>query len=447
MKVALREDGRLAVEQNSPADRTYYGWVMLPIAMAALIATSPGQTFGVSIFNDPMRQSLGLSHGQLAAAYMLGTLLAAAPIAYIGALMDRFGLRSMMTLAVFLFGLACLVTSQASGWFSLFFSFWMLRLLGPGAMSFLSSNTLAFWYDRRLGTMEGIRNLGMAAAMAPIPALNLWLIGRLGWRGAYAALGFAVWAIMLPIVLIWFRNRPEDIGQTIDGGPVDAEPGDLEASHADVDVSSSLAPPISQQDFTLGESLRSRSFWIVTGGTSAYGLIHTAVFFSIVPILLDRGLGEAQAARMLTVFAVSLAAMQLIGGTLADRFKAHFLMPVALGGLTAGVLLLTWANSTWTANIAGVVLGLSQGLFFGTSNPLWARYFGRMHLGKIRGALVALNVASSSAGPLVFGLARDALGSYDLVLCAFAILPVPLVVLSFLATPPVKRDDRAICLS
>ena len=44
----------------------YYGWAMLPLSMAALIASSPGQTFGISVFNEPMRTSLELTHGQLA---------------------------------------------------------------------------------------------------------------------------------------------------------------------------------------------------------------------------------------------------------------------------------------------------------------------------------------------------------------------------------------------
>jgi hypothetical protein len=38
----------------------FYGWVILPLAMFAMFATSPGQTFGVSIFNEPMRESLKL---------------------------------------------------------------------------------------------------------------------------------------------------------------------------------------------------------------------------------------------------------------------------------------------------------------------------------------------------------------------------------------------------
>ena len=43
-------------------------------AMLAMIATSPGQTFGISIFNPSFRLSLGLSHSQLTGAYMIGTL-------------------------------------------------------------------------------------------------------------------------------------------------------------------------------------------------------------------------------------------------------------------------------------------------------------------------------------------------------------------------------------
>ena len=33
----------------------FYGWVMLPIGIAGLIATSPGQTYGICVFNDAFR--------------------------------------------------------------------------------------------------------------------------------------------------------------------------------------------------------------------------------------------------------------------------------------------------------------------------------------------------------------------------------------------------------
>jgi MFS transporter, OFA family, oxalate/formate antiporter len=89
----------------------------------------------------------------------------------------------------------------------------------------------------------------------------------------------------------------------------------------------------------------------------------------------------------------------------------------------------------------GVLMGVSQGLYFGASHPLWARYFGRLHLDKIRGALMTINVAASSIGPLFAGLTRDAVGTFDPALLAFAVLPWPLAIASLWAVPPTRHGD------
>lgn len=407
----------------------YYGWVMLPIAVISFIATSPGQTFGVSIFNESIRLDLGLSHAALAAAYTFGTLAAAIPLSYVGWLIDRYGLRRTIITVVTLLGVACLALSQTRNWWTLFLAFMSLRLLGPGALALLSSNTLAFWFHRRLGLVEGIRHVGMALAMTVIPLGSLWLLSHLGWRGSYIAMGFGVWLTLLPLLYLAYRERPEDMGQQMDNHP----PSDSTTKGA-------AAPPLSHS-FTLAQALRSRAFWIVACGTSTFGIIHTAVFFCIVPIFLDQGLSENQAAEMLTVFALSLATMQFIGGMLADRLPATILMPVAMGGLAASMALLANLHSPLMGHFSGVAMGVSQGLFFAASNPLWARYFGRLHLGKIRGMVSTCNIGSSSAGPLLCGLFRDYLGSYELILCVFTFIPIPLLVLSCLASPPMPQDE------
>ncbi|HWG46171.1 MAG TPA: hypothetical protein VN688_25645 [Gemmataceae bacterium] len=136
---------------QSAEPRFYYGWVMLPVAVVGVIATSPGQTFGIAAFNKSFRMGLGLTHSQLTGAYMMGTLVAALPLSYVGVLMDRHGLRRITVAAVLLLGLACGMAAMADGLVTLFVAFFLLRLLGPGAMSLLSSNTLAFWFHRRLG--------------------------------------------------------------------------------------------------------------------------------------------------------------------------------------------------------------------------------------------------------------------------------------------------------
>ena len=93
------------------------------------------------------------------------------------------------------------------------------------------------------------------------------------------------------------------------------------------------------------------------------------------------------------------------------------------------------------ANDNGLAVGVElRGLaaHVAHGHELWARYFGRLHLGKIRGVLMTINVAMSSMGPLLIGVSRDLLGNHDLILAVLALMPVPITVLALFATRPVK---------
>lgn len=416
-----------------PDTRLYYGWVMLPLAMIALVASSPGQTFGVSIFNESIRASLNLTHSQLALAYTLGTIMGAVPILFFGWMMDRFGMRRTMLMAVTLFSGACLIMAVAQNWWMLLLAFCLLRMLGPGALAFGSGNTLAYWFDRRLGTVEGVRQLGMAASMTLIPVINLWLIINWGWRGAYLGVGIFLWLLLFPLFWLLFKNKPSDVGQEMEGMQREAVP---EIRRPEADRSKTVI-----HGLTLGQTIRTPTFYIVGLGTALFGLVQTAIFFCLTPIFAERGMNERDAALMLTSFALSLAIMQLVGGTLADRMRAPGLLVVGLLCMATGVWMLHEASTPLWASLAGIVMGAAQGIYFGTAHPLWARYFGRLHLGKIRGVLMTVNVASSSLGPLFAGLTRDYLGSFSLALWAFTLLPLPFALASLWVAPPREMDD------
>ncbi|MFP4192783.1 MAG: MFS transporter [Candidatus Hydrogenedentota bacterium] len=399
---------------------------MLPIATVGLVATSPGQTYGISIFNEYFRNALELSNSQMSGAYTAGTLLAAAPMTYVGALMDRFGLRRCITVTVALLGAACIYTSQVTGLFTLLIAFFLLRMLGPGALGLLCANVLAFWFHRRLGMVEGIRYAGIAVALAVVPMLNLWLVQSFGWRWAFAILGIGVCVLMLPL-MIPFRNRPEEVGQYRDGiAPSEAGEED------------GFVDPHDEYSFTLKQAFKTRAFWIVAAALALWGMLNTGVIFFVAPLATERGLTEADAAQLFPVFAVSLALVQFGGGFLADRIPLNYLLAASCACM-AGTFWVVWAmDALWMVYFAGLMMGLSQGLMSAARAPLFPRFFGRDHLGKIRGSVATILVGSSSAGPLIVGVARDSLGTFDMVLALFAFLPLPLVFLSFLATPPAR---------
>lgn len=416
----------LPATSSATRPRSFYGWWMLGLAMVAAIATSPGQTFGVSIFNEPLRLEMQLTHGQLALAYMIGTLLGAIPITWFGRMMDRHGIRRMTLVILVAFSAACWVVATAGSWWTLVLGFTLLRMLGPGALSLMSANILPFWFNRRLGMVEGLRQTAMAVAMAIIPAINLWLVTQFGWRGGYVILGLSVLGLW-PLYWCLLRNRPSDVRQRVDGlRPVVAGAAVLAGDSDD---------PVGPE-FTLRQALRTAVFWAALLNGALYSLIHTGVFFCLLPILAEQGLDAKYGAWMLMVFAISLAVHQMAGGWLADRVAPGIQMIVGQGLFAVGLGLLVLAGGGTEVLVAGGVMGAAQGVFFAASNPIWARYFGLPHLGAIRGFLMSFHVALSSIGPLVVGWSHDVTGDFGLVLSCFAALPLMLAAGLLWVRPP-----------
>ena len=77
-----------------------------------------------------------------------------------------------------------------------------------------------------------------------------------------------------------------------------------------------------------------------------------------------------------------------------------------------------------------------------TNNVIWANYFGRAHLGSIRGLATTAMVTSSAIGPLPFGVLSDLMGSHEIALLALVILPGVSVIASLCAVPPVRKIVR-----
>ncbi|MBL4845043.1 MAG: MFS transporter, partial [Planctomycetes bacterium] len=204
--------------------RRYYGTYMVPIAVITMICTLPGQTIVVSQFNGAIREALNLSISQISLAYLIGTSIAALPLTLVGRAADRFGLRIVLGVVAAAFSGALVLLGQARGLVTLTIGFALVRFLGQGSLGMLASHTLAMWFERRLGVMESVKHVGFSVGALVLPIATVGLIHGVGWRRAFAILGAGVALVLLPIVATVFRNRPEDVGQDLDGGPAPDSP-------------------------------------------------------------------------------------------------------------------------------------------------------------------------------------------------------------------------------
>lgn len=422
--------------------KKFYGPVMLGVAVLMAAATMPGQTVLVSLFNSSYRASLGLSVTQLSLAYTLGTLLAALPVPWIGRLADRHGLRVVTAWVSLGLALSLVFLSFASGIIMLGLGFFLIRCLGQGSLSMLSGHVIAMWYERRLGMAHSVLSVGgFAAASALLPRPTAWLIEAFGWRTALVVLAAMVLVLTWGSVLTVFRNRPEDLGQQLDGEP-----------HVTHDVLHGGTPPEGDPAFTLQQAMTTRAFWVCTMTLLISGLIGTALIFHMGPMLQTAGLEGTpkEAALAIQPWPIAFGSCTLIVGWLVDRVRAAPLL--ALGNLIVAIatficMLAARGATSHTIAMMGsgmALFGVGQAAIVGVAIPTIARYFGRTHHGTIRGTVSSIGVAGTGAGPLLAGLAYEwAGGSFTPVLTIFAAAVLPLAVFSLTLrrpTPPANPD-------
>ena len=401
----------------------YYGWPIVLVAILAQMVTGVGQTFGVSVFNPSLLDSMGISLSVLSGAYMIGTLAASLPQPYIGSLMDRFGIQRTTIVIGILLGGACLFFSQVNSTITLLIGFFLLRLLGQGGLSLLAGNMPAMWFQKKLGTVTGIVSSGFSVSLAVIPPFFLYLITRLGWRSAYQWLGILVWLILLPIMVFIYKDHPADVGQKMDGGKV----GEGKKRDSLKNSGSSFTPQ---------QARKTSSYWIALVNNALWAMIITAVFFNLLSIFDSQGIAPAVAVATYTTYAAASLITQLALGPLANKGPLQILLMVCMAALAGGIVVLIFATTPLIAHLYAVVTGISTGLISLVGGTLLPRYFGREHLGKLRGAVITAQVAGSSLGPFITGLIFDLTGSFQISLWIFVALLIPSALISLRAKQP-----------
>jgi sugar phosphate permease len=407
----------------------YYGWIILVAAGIGRIMTSPGQTYSVSIFIEHFIRDLGISRSLVSTLYSLGTLGGSLALPFVGRQVDRRGPRLMVGVITALFSLSCIYMGFVQGAVMLGIGFTLIRMLGQGSLGLVCSNVVNRWWVRRRGTMLGL--LGVATSVlgtGMFPSLINALIGRFGWRLSYVLLGLLVAAVMLPVGLIFFRRQPEDYGLLPDG--------------AKASSSSATSAIFQEENWTRREAVRTSAFWIISLGTACISMLGTGLHFHMVSIFDDAGLSAAAAAAAFMPLAITGAIVRLASGVLVDRVPVRYLLSAALVGLAASLVMAPRLQGTSSALVYGIVLGATGSLQLTVSSVVWAKYYGRQHLGSITGVALSVSIAGSALGPMPMGIARDVMGSYLPALTVSALLPLALAVVALLARQPSKSTGR-----
>lgn len=409
----------------------FYGWVILLIGTFGLIMTSPGQTYAVSIFIEHFIADLGISRSLVSTLYTVGTLLGSFALPFVGRQFDRRGARVVMVAITLLFGLVCIYMGFVQNALMLAIGFTGIRMLGQGSLSLVSTNVINQWWVERRGFIMGLSGVLLAIfGTGLFPNLIHGLIEQVGWRSTYMLLGASLLLLLAPLAYLFVRHAPETFGLLPDGRLSTPPSTDLHPTPS--------AAPVAEEHWTREEAQRTAALWIVALGIACIGMLATGLTFHMVSIFADNGLPAALAATVYVPLALTTAVVNLASGMVVNRFPIRIMLAISLLLQAVTLVMAQYLHSVTLAFVYGMILGMMMGLSRTVSTVIWAAYFGRRYLGSITGLVSTITIAGSALGPMPMGIARDLLGSYNLALNLFAIIPLVLAVAALFIKRPSK---------
>jgi len=193
---------------------------------------------------------------------------------------------------------------------------------------------------------------------------------------------------------------------------------------------------VTETSFTLAEAIRTPAFWTLSLGMATMSMLSTGLIFHMESIITDQGLVPAFAAAVFVPIGLTQAILRFPFGVLADRICPRLI--IALGLVIQAVIL--WMasrlGSTTAAYVYGVTFGVMQ-VAWGTAGAvMWAKFYGREHLGSISSVAMSIAIVGTALGPVVMALARDLTGSYGPLFNVIAFFPLVLAVVNVIVRPP-----------
>lgn len=409
----------MSIGQNGEGDTAFRRrrtWVLVAATLGMAGSYSPIAVSSFGFFVVPLNAEFGWGRGDISFAVTILSYTVALLSPFVGALVDRVGVRRVLLPSLCAFGLTLVALALMSGPLALFLGlYFLLAVSGAGVTSAVYSQVIVRWYDRSRGTALGIGLSGIGIGLVVLPPLIQQIVERFGWRGGYLFLAAVVVLVVFPVCLVWLKERPW------------------------VGKDSSEAAPAS--GLSLTQAARQPRFWFMSFSFFLLGIFTTGFSAHMVPLLADLGMAGAMIGLAVSVKGFTVIVGRLGVGWLLDRADPRLVVIVSLVGPIACLIMLMMGGSPWLVFLAAALAGFGVGAEQDFMCYFTGKYFGVKNYARIYGVMYAMLIFGSGTGPLIMGYCQQFTGDYTLGLGVLAALTtLAIVPLMFLGRYPTNEE-------
>ena len=170
------------------------------------------------------------------------------------------------------------------------------------------------------------------------------------------------------------------------------------------------------------EAVRTGAFWAALAAQALGQAALFGVLFHQVAYMQDKGLSLADATIVAAVLAGVAIPSKILYGVLAERYTPQWVMAAVMIPAAATLMLLVVGVDRNVLLVYAVLYGLTMGGFTPVINVVHAHFFGREHIGAIRGVSSPVATVAGSLSPFIVAWAWQWYGNYDVAFIAMGVV-------------------------
>ena len=348
--------------------------------------SSFGQSFFLGLFNAPIRNELGISHGQFGNIYAIATIFSSLLLIWVGKKIDEYQIIYYSFFVIILLFLSSLFFSFINSIYFFAVGIFLMRFSGQGLMSHTSTTTISRFFEKSRGKALSTIWFGLSSAEFVLPVLITYLFMIYSWRAVWQGIALII-IIFLPLIVL---NTIRTIN--------------LESREIDKDKD---IKNIKIKSWRRGEVIKDYRFYIVSLNMLAMPWIATGVFVYQSFISESKMWGLYTIPKAFMVYSITSIVTLFFSGYLVDKFTSRKLIPLINLPLLLSMFVLFTNKHEISAYVFLGLVGISNGLANVLGSSTWAEIYGVKFIGSIKALTTAFMVFSTAFGTAVFGLLID----------------------------------------
>ncbi len=347
--------------------------------------SSFGQSFFLGLFNAPIRNELGITHGQFGNIYAIATIFSSVLLIWVGKKIDEYQIIYYSIFVIILLFLSSLFFSILKSVYFLAAGVFLMRFSGQGLMSHTATTTISRFFEKSRGKALSSIWFGLSSAEFILPVLVTYLLAMYSWRTVWQGIALLIILFLPFIVLNTIRN--------------------IKLDSREKDENSSKSFKI--KSWNRGEVIKDYRFYIVSLNMLAMPWIATGVFVYQSFISDSKMWTVYTIPKAFMVYSIASIITLLFSGFLVDKFTSRKLIPLMNIPLLLAMFVLFYYQQEISAFVFLGLIGISNGFANVLGSSTWAEIYGVKFIGSIKALTTAFMVFSTAFGTAVFGLLID----------------------------------------